>query len=153
MTVWRQATENHIHYPPLQGNGWKQPQPGVLEIDWDSDESIAQVRVTVTLVKKGCGCKTGCLSAWCRQKKAGNHCGPGCKCLRYSNLPIPTSPDVHETDESEDLDSDSDGEIEKDVDEIMDVVFGGYDGEGDSETQSDFEAGISDNNMDVELDT
>ena len=35
----------------------------------------------------------------------------------------------------------------------MDDVFGGYDGEGGSEIQSDFEADISDNNMDVELDT
>ena len=30
---------NNIIYPPLDGNGWKQPSPSSLVVDWDSDEN------------------------------------------------------------------------------------------------------------------
>lgn len=86
-SVWRQATQNQIVYPPLDGNGWRQPDLNTLLVDWDSDDNIAKVRTAVAFIKKGCGCKTGCLTARCKCKKGGNHCGPGCKCLRCCNLP------------------------------------------------------------------
>ena len=43
-------------------------------MDWDSDENSARVRETVALLKKGCGCKTGCQSYRCKCKKGGNYC-------------------------------------------------------------------------------
>ena len=55
VTVWRQAACNQINYPPLDGNGWKNPTPSTLEVDWDSEENISNVRKRVALVKKGCG--------------------------------------------------------------------------------------------------
>lgn len=131
MSVWRRwATHNDIHYPPLRGNGWKQQDPTTLLVvnDWDSDRNITQVRTTVALIKKGCGCKTGCLLAHCKCKKGGNLWGPGCKCLRLCNLPANPSQDI-EVDEAEDCDSDSDsdGDFEQQVDNIMIDIFGGYD--------------------------
>ena len=58
--VWSQATSNDISYPPLQSYGWKQPTPETLEIDWESDANVSQVRHRVSLVQRGCGCRTGC---------------------------------------------------------------------------------------------
>ena len=66
VSVWKQATANHIMYPPLDGNGWKQTDQNTLVVDWDSEDNIAQVRTTVALIKKGCGCKTGCLTSRCK---------------------------------------------------------------------------------------
>ena len=130
VSVWRQATLNRITYPPLDGNGWKQPDPHTLAIDWDSEANITQVRTTVALIKKGCGCKTGCLTARCKCKRGGNHCGPGCKCLRCCNLPDSESSemivDESEDLESEDPESDSD-DLEREVDDIMNDIFGGSD--------------------------
>ncbi len=70
-------------YPPLNGNGWKQPDANTLVIHWDNDEHLSNVRTRVALLRKGCGCKTGCLSHRCKCKKSGTHCGPGCKCDRF----------------------------------------------------------------------
>ena len=74
INVWRQSMHNNIIYPPLDGNGWKQPSPSSLVVDWDSDENSARVRETVALLKKGCGCKTGCQSYRCKCKKGDNYC-------------------------------------------------------------------------------
>ena len=68
-SVWRQATQNQIVYPPLDGNGWRQPDLNTVLVDWDSDDNIAKVRTAVAFIKKGCGCKTGCLTARCKCKK------------------------------------------------------------------------------------
>ena len=136
--MWKQATANHIMYPPLDGNGWKQTDPNTLVVDWDSEDNI--VRTTVALIKKGCGCKTGCLTSRCKCKKAGNHCGPGCKCIRCCNLPVSASPDIVdiEVDETEDCDSASDGtddNLEQEVDEIMMNIFGDCDWADTTQTQ------------------
>ena len=125
-SVWRQATQNQIVYPPLDGNGWRQPDLNTLLVDWDSDDNIAKVRTAVAFIKKGCGCKTGCLTARCKCKKGGNHCGPGCKCLRCCNLPTNTSQDMVNievlVEETEECDSDSDDDVdnlETEVDDMM----------------------------------
>ena len=155
VSVWRQATQNHIIYTPLDGNGWKQPDPNTLLLDWDSDNNIDRVRTIVALIKKGCGCKTGCLSARCKCKKGGNYCGPGCKCHRCCNLPANASPDMVniEVDEAEDCDSDSD--LENEVDDIMNDIFGDDTDVEQSgpEADSDADTDISDTNMDIELDS
>lgn len=159
VSVWRQATDNCITYPPLESNGWKQPDVNTLLIDWDSDENIAQVRSTVALIKKGCGCKTGCISARCKCKKAGKYCGPGCKCIRCCNLPSNTytSQDPHmvtiEEDEAGESGSDTedDQDLEREVDMIMSDVFGDMDWmEQEYATEDDSDTG-SPTGMDLEL--
>ena len=87
LSVWKQATSQHMAYPPLDGNGWKKPDADTLAIGWDSDEHLRNVRTRVALLQKGCGCKTGCSSRRCKGKKNSTHCGPGCKCQRCFNLP------------------------------------------------------------------
>ena len=42
-----------------------------LTIDWDSEENTTNIRQTVALMRKGCGCKTSCQSSWCKCKRAG----------------------------------------------------------------------------------
>ena len=42
----------------LNGNGWILKDTN-LEILWDSPENIQTVRQNVTLLMKGCGCKSG----------------------------------------------------------------------------------------------
>jgi len=124
-----------------------------LLVDWDSDDSIAKVRTAVAFIKKGCGCKTGCLTSRCKCKKGGNHCGPGCKCLRCCNLPANTSQDMVNievlVEETEECDSDSDDDVdnmETEVDDIMNDIFDGYDCASE---QSGIET--SDNEMDVDV--
>ena len=85
INVWLQCTKNRITYPPLHTNGWKMTN-NELSIDWESDENMTQIRQAVALIKKGCGCKTGCNSSRCKCKKAGNYCF-GCKCIECNNLP------------------------------------------------------------------
>ena len=107
----------------------------MLEIDWDSAENIAQIRTTVALVKKGCGCKTGCVSARCKCRKQGNHCGPGCKCLRCCSLPVLAPANISNINETSDESSSEEElstenmyeELENEVDQIMDTIFGGTD--------------------------
>ena len=69
LSVWKQANSNNINYPPLNGNGWKQTDAHTLEVDWDSDNNICDVHTRVALIKKGCVCKTGCMTKRCKCKK------------------------------------------------------------------------------------
>ena len=135
-SVWSQATHGLITYPPLNFNGWKQSGSNVLSVDWDSDENISEIRTRVSLIRKGCGCKTGCTSFRCKCKKAGAHCGPGCKCTTCYNLPNTTADcdlemfDVDSETEMADG-SDSDG-INEEIDEIMNEVFGCSDSDSEN---------------------
>jgi len=61
-----------------------------------SDENMAEVQTRIALIKKGCGCKTGCMTACCKCKKSGNHCGPGCACLSCCNVPASITQEVME---------------------------------------------------------
>ena len=124
--VWRQATSNRIIYPPLQTYGWKQQEPDTLSIDWDSEHNIHDIRARVSLLKKGCGSKTGCQTSRCKCKKAGHHCGPGCKCQGCVNLPTQSessiSLDMPSSSDYSDVDTD------QEVDQIMEDVFGNFPG-------------------------
>ena len=81
LSVWKQANANNIVYPPLDSSGWKVSKTNKLQIHWDSDQNVSKVQARVALIKKGCGCKTGCMTTRCKCKKAAHPCGPGCSCL------------------------------------------------------------------------
>ena len=140
-SVWSQTIENNIMYPSLEGNGWKQPDSNTLIIDWDSNENITNIRSAVALIKKGCGCKMGCVSAHCRCRRGGGYCGPGCKCVRCCYLPSSTCPDPDtaglEADECDESGSDVDDDLEREVDQIMTDIFGGYQSATETESDSD----------------
>ena len=154
--VWGQATHNTITYPPLNGNGWRQPDPVTLLIDWDSEDNICEVRKRVALIRKGCACKTGCRTGRCKCKINGSQCGPGCKCLNCQNVPVTNSEKasgVEQVEES-DLDDDSatdDDALDDEVDEIMEQVFGSYsNGDGSEDLPTDDGTDISDDEMDID---
>ena len=150
----------------MNGNGWKQTDAHTLEVDWDSDNNICDVRTRVALIKKGCGCKTGCMTKRCKCKKSGNYCGPGCSCLSCCNSQAqPTQGQVEiEVVEAVNPESDeSDSDLEEEVDNIMYSVFGpGSDSDPSKESDhaefsdscssiySDSEPQISDEEMDVD---
>ena len=91
-------TKQHC-IPTLDSNGWKKTTPNSLAIDWDSEENRARVREMVALIKKGCGCKTGCQTSRCKCRRGGNYCF-GCKCVRCSNLPtLPNTGTDYNTDD------------------------------------------------------
>lgn len=143
LSVWGQAHMNNITYPTLQDYGWKQPDSKTLSIDWDSDNNVSEIRARVALIKRGCGCKTGCHTARCKCKKAGHHCGPGCKCLSCVNLPSEAT--HHSTCIDTESSSDSDDNFEEEVDSIMNEVFGEFQFDYDSHSDT------QDNNMDTDL--
>ena len=131
LNVWEQCTQNNIIYPPLVGNGWNLSNSN-LTIDWDSEENITNIRQTVALMRKGCGCKTGCKSSRCKCKMAGNNCY-GCKCIGCCNLPNPTPAQVTDSalsapsdSGSEESESESYRQVEEDVEATMLEVFGDY---------------------------
>ena len=133
--VWKQSTKNAVTYPPLDGNGWK-VVANQLQVDWDSEDNIAQIRTRVSLIKRGCGCKTGCMSARCKCRKAGSHCGPGCKCSTCSNLP--TSNATHHSIVTEDVDCECDSDSDTDADSLqVDTIMLNVFGEPTSDTDSD----------------
>ena len=162
LAVWKQANDNNINYPPLNGNGWKQTDSELLQIDWDSDFNICKVCTRVALIRKGCGCKTGCMTNRCKCRKSGNHCGPGCACLSCCNLPAKTNPEQVEVEVAETVNPDSDqsdSDLEAEVDDIMYHVFGDFesadkasecDDTDSCSSNSDTEAEISDDDMDVD---
>ena len=122
LSIWKQASSNNIDYPPLHGNGWKQTDSQSLQIDWDSDTNICEVRTRVALIRKGCGCKTGCMTNRCKCRKSGNYCNPGCACLSCCNLQARASPEQIEVEVAETVNPESDqsdSDLEAEVDDIM----------------------------------
>ena len=134
-SVWNQAASNHIVHPPLEDFGWKKPDPNTLMIDWDSESNVSRIREQVALIRKGCGCKTGCSSSRCNCKKRNGYCGPGCKCTGCTNLPVEALAAEQEdidsaSDEQSDVSSDIDGShLDVEVNQLMCDIFGDSEGE------------------------
>ena len=57
--------------------GWKVVD-GCLEIEWDDPSNFEQVKESVCLLLRRCGCKKGYNNRRCSCFKAGGKCGPGC---------------------------------------------------------------------------
>ena len=150
LTVWEQCTLNNMIYPPLVGNGWNLSDSN-LTIDWDSEENMTSVRQTFALIRKGCGCKTGCQSSRCKCKRAGNYCY-GCKCVCCCNLPTPTPGRatlliIVNTSGVWFGRRESYRQLEDDIDTTMLEVFGDYDTDTGSDN-SDNDS-LDTGNMDV----
>ena len=110
-------------------------------IDWDSESNVSRIRQQVALIRKGCGCKTGCSSSRCNCKKRNGYCGPGCKCTGCTNLPVEAlaaeqedidsaSDSASASDEQSDVSSDIDGShLDVEVNQLMCDIFGDSEGE------------------------
>ena len=124
--IWKQATNNIMTYPPLEENGWRLSEDNALMINWDSSEHMSLVRDRVALIRKGCGCRTGCKTNRCKCKKNDVCCGPGCTCDNCSNHSANhhvTRPGQEESEESSE-ESEEENDLNEQVDEIMYSVFG-----------------------------
>ena len=76
--MWSQAQCINMTLLPLDGNGWLRVSDEELAIDWDSQDNIQRLRDRVSLLLKGCGCKSGCKTNRCSCRKEKS-CGPGCR--------------------------------------------------------------------------
>lgn len=148
--IWNQAISNNIIYPSLLNYGWKQPDSSTLSIDWDSDTNVTQIRERVSLIRKGCGCKTGCQTSRCKCKKGSHYCGLGCKCQGCMNLPL-TSQSRNVVDlDVQTSSSESEIDFEDEVDNIMEDVFGDF--LLDRDYDSDLQESVEDNDeMEVDI--
>ena len=82
----------------------------------------------MSLIRKGCSCKTGCSSGRCKCKKNATHCGPGCKCTGCKNLPVealrPGQMDQSDSDTNSVSSEGSESELDEEVDKLMQDIFG-----------------------------
>ena len=116
---------------PLEDFGWLKQDQHTLLIDWDSDVNMSQIRERVALIRRGCGCKSGCSSGRCKCKKSGTLCGPGCKCTGCTNLPVealrPGQTDQSDSETDSVNSEDSEVELNNEVDRLMFDIFGDSD--------------------------
>ena len=132
-------------FTDLSDYGWKRENE-YLRIVWDSPENLQQVQRTVDYLTQGCKCKTGCTTRRCKCKKENIQCGPSCQCINCKNTYMYTTQSVENEEEIEEeleeyrrlddevnsegpSDSESDEgerllELNRDVDDIMEEVFG-----------------------------
>ena len=75
----------------MHDHGWKVVEGGLV-VEWDDPENCEQVKESVRLLLRGCGCKRGCNTKRCSCCKAERRCGPGCRCSNCQN--VPSSPQV-----------------------------------------------------------
>ena len=109
--MWNQADHPSLNLNPMTEYGWVETDEQGLVCEWDSAENIAAVRSRVVALLMGCKCRTGCNSAICGCRKKGVACAEGCNCTGCMN----TTTEYHDSDE----------ELNQEVDEVMEWVFGG----------------------------
>ena len=145
--MWSQAQHNNMTLLPLDGNGWLRVSDEELAIDWDSQDNIQQVRDRVSLLLKGCGCKSGCKTNRCSCRKKEKCCGPGCRCNCENSIhPQPEeNRDISHIMHIEEIIQDEHEvtvNLEDDIDGIMESIFGieelaEEDGEDGNESDTD----------------
>ena len=59
----------------------------MMVVCWESPENLEKVQHTLSLLLKGCSCKSGCTNRRCSCLKAGRKCGPGCRRINCLNNP------------------------------------------------------------------
>ena len=85
--LWNQADKQHVEPNNIVESGWEiEEDTGQLKTVWDTPENIATITERVSLLTRGCGCKTGCGSKCCAFAMKGQYCGPGCKCVQCGNV-------------------------------------------------------------------
>ncbi len=82
-----QASCNQYSLLDITKFGWKM-SGNTLEIDWDDDDNVQQIKEHVILLLQGCSYKKGCSTYLCSCRKTGKVCGPGCSCCNCQT-PVP----------------------------------------------------------------
>ena len=121
--MWRQADSNSMNLKPMTEYGCVAEDNNV-RIIWDSQKNVQSIRERVHVLLRGCKCITGCTTGRCSCRRKQKECGEGCQCLNCSNINT-----VHDKDTEIDelVIEESQGhnnEINDEVEELMDWVFG-----------------------------
>ena len=82
--MWRQVNTHNLCLQPMTEYGWRL-ENDTLIYDWDSEANMAEIKQRVSMLLKGCKCRTGCGSAACGCKKKGERCHEGCDCIGCMN--------------------------------------------------------------------
>ena len=107
--LWSQADKQLVEPKDVTSSGWEtQADSGVLKVVWDTAENIANIQERISLLTRGCGCKTGCCSKRCQCARKGQYCGPRCKCVQCCN--IQSEPTVS--------DSEDDLQLQEEIEDI-----------------------------------
>ena len=110
--MWRQANTHNLCLQPMTEYGWRL-ENDTLIYDRDSEVNMAEIKQRVSMLLKGCKCRTGCGSAACGCKKKGERCHEGCDCIGCMS-------NDHEAADDENV-PDRDGgesELEREVDNV-----------------------------------
>ena len=133
-TVWSLCTTPQFQYPDLVSHGYVvtfDNNVPIIEIMWDSEENMTEIRNNVAFLTRGCACKKNkCVNKRCKCRKNGKLCGPGCRCNDCSNVLERSQPEVCEpldiscnsdsSEEEGDISSDDeDEEVVNNVDEAL----------------------------------
>ena len=81
-------------------------------IDWEADEILQHIRMTLDFLDKGCMYKMGCKTKQCSCQKNGRSCGAGCECRGCTNMQISCLQHQEETFEDDEEEEDSEEEDE-----------------------------------------
>ena len=136
LDLWRQADRNTLNPKPLCDYGWS-VQNENISVAWDSDSNMDSIRERVSSLLKGCGCKTGCHSRQCGCKGKGKLCGEGCNCINCTNTGTQTIASGTNSMEEASIEEIITDTPPEDLDEVMEWVFGDYEGDMVSEEESD----------------
>ena len=80
-TMWRNSHTDDLYtnLPDPHLNGWLLSEDGLYSIDWEDEKVKSEIEKHISVLLKGCKCKTKCgMRCGCRKKQA--YCGPGCEC-------------------------------------------------------------------------
>ena len=130
-----QATCSKMILGPMTNYGWSF-HDNTFSTMWNSHDNIAAVRERINVLLKGCKCATGCSTKRCGCRKNGKDCSVGCGCRNCDNYA-----QEEETKDTENelatiaIDEDLGNEKRRDLDDIMDWIFGGEVGDSNKDSE------------------
>ena len=144
--MWHQADQNYMILEPLANHGWE-VQNEKLTIVWDSRLNIEAIRKRVSHLLSGCKCITGCSTRRCSCLRKQAQCGEGCQCRNCNNLCTPSDDNIQQEAEGSELElvavAEIHDQLEEEVDDIMDMIFGEEDDQHDLELEGNEEVDSS----------
>ena len=82
---WKQSLSNNMRPLPITSCGWRKENK-TIEVEWDSEVNLREIRDRVTFLMRGCACKRSkCKTKQCSCVKNNKSCGPGCSCCDCHN--------------------------------------------------------------------
>lgn len=121
-TMWRNSHTDDLYtnLPHPHLNGWLLSEDGLYSIDWEDEKVKSEIEKHISVLLKGCKCKTKCgMRCGCRKKQA--YCGPGCECQECQNLPVQNPGNAANEDNETDVISESEESDEEETETTGDI--------------------------------